>query len=179
RINKDIFQDPNYCRHDSFGYNYRMPEIAAAMGMAQTERIEEFIDLRIKIANLYTNVIKNCDYLIPQKIPEGYRNTYWTYALRFEHPEVSWQDFRKKYMEMGGDGIYAAWALSYIETIISSEAFKRVCPPLYNELSFPKGICAVAEEVQPKIMQFVNNYGSPEEAEPKVEALLKTIKYFR
>lgn len=38
RINRDVFQDPSYKRHDSFGYNYRMPEVAAALGLAQTER---------------------------------------------------------------------------------------------------------------------------------------------
>jgi len=39
-------------------------------------------------------------------------------------------------------------------------------------------MCPVAEEIQPKLMQFVNNYGSIEEAEPKIEALEKTIRYF-
>jgi len=40
------------------------------------------------------------------------------------------------------------------------------------------GICPVAEEIQPKLMQFVTNYGSEEEAAPKVEALRKTIDFF-
>ena len=40
RNNKDIFQDPNYKRHDALGLNYRMPEVAAALGLAQTERME-------------------------------------------------------------------------------------------------------------------------------------------
>ena len=64
---KDIFQDPNYKRHDNFGYNFRMPEVAAALGLAQTEKIDYFINLRINIANLYEEATKNCDYLIPQK----------------------------------------------------------------------------------------------------------------
>ena len=37
-IAKDELQDPSYKRHDSFAYNYRMPEVAAAIGLAQTER---------------------------------------------------------------------------------------------------------------------------------------------
>ena len=35
------------------------------------------------------------------------------------------------------------------------------------------GICPNAEKVQPQIMQFVNNYGSVEEAMPQIEALLE------
>jgi len=178
-LDKEVFQDPNYKRHDSFGYNYRMPEIAAAVGLAQLERIDFFIRLRIDIANMYAEIIKDCDYLIPQKTPEGYKNTYWTYTVKYEHPDVSWQDFRKKYIEFGGDGIYAAWALSYEETLFSSEVYKKRCPWVYNGLSYPRGICPVAEEIQPKLMQFVNNYQSMDEAKPKVDALNKTINYFK
>ena len=31
---KDIFQDPNYKRHDNFGYNFRMPDVAVALGLS-------------------------------------------------------------------------------------------------------------------------------------------------
>ena len=68
-MNKDLFQNPNYKRHDELGLNYRMPEVAAALGLAQTERLDYFLELRISIANLYIEAVKNCDYLIPQKIP--------------------------------------------------------------------------------------------------------------
>lgn len=179
RINKDIFQDPNYKRHDSLGLNYRMPEVAAALGLAQTERLDFFVNLRIQIAELYKKAISGCDYVIPQYTPEGYLNTYWTFAVKYERNDVSWNDFRKQYMEYGGDGIYAAWALSYEETLVSSGTYKKRSPSTYSDLNYPKGICPVAEEIQPKLMQFVTNYGSVEEAAPKAEALYKTIQYFR
>ena len=178
RINKEIFQDPNYKRHDSIGLNYRMPEVAAALGLAQTERLEHFIGLRIQVAEMYQEVIKDCNYLIPQYTPEGYLNTYWSCAVKYERDDISWQDFRKKYVEFGGDGIYAAWVLSYEETLMFSEAYKKHAPYYYQNLEYPRGICPVAEEIQSKLMQFVTNYGSIEEAEPKVEALSKTIEYF-
>jgi perosamine synthetase len=179
KINKDIFQDPNYKRHDSIGLNYRMPEVAAALGLAQTERIEFFINIRIKIASMYHEVVNECDYLIPQYTPHEYVNTYWCYTVKFERDDVSWSDFRKKYIENGGDGIYAAWTLSYEETLVSSEIYKRIAPYYYTDLKFPKGLCPVAEKIQPTLMQFVTNYGSEEEALPKVKALHKTIQYFK
>ncbi len=178
RINRDVFQDPSYKRHDSFGYNYRMPEVAAALGLAQTERLDFFIDLRIKIAKMFMNVVKGCDFLVPQHTPKGYRNTYWTFVVKFNHHSVSWQEFRKKYMEYGGDSIYGAWVLTYHEDLMLSKVYKERCPSIYGKLEYPSGICPIAEEVQPKLMQFVNNYGSVEEADPQVEALEKTIKYY-
>jgi perosamine synthetase len=135
RINKDIFQDPGYRRHDSFGFNYRMPEVAAALGLAQTERLNDFVNLRIAIGGLYKEAIGKCQYLIPQHTPEGCVNTYWAFAVKYERDDVSWQEFREKYIEFGGDGIYAAWALIYDETFITSGDYKKLCPPYYNDLN--------------------------------------------
>lgn len=177
-MNKDLFQDPNYKRHDELGLNYRMPEVAAALGLAQTERLDYFLDLRISIANLYKEAIKDCDYLVPQEIPDGSNNTYWTFAVKYEKTDVSWYEFRNKFIEFGGDGIYACWALSYEETVVTSGAYKKHCPQIFQNINYPKGTCPVAEKIQPKIMQFVTNYGSVKEANQYVEALIKTIDYF-
>ncbi|MBG0775020.1 MAG: DegT/DnrJ/EryC1/StrS family aminotransferase [Desulfovibrionaceae bacterium] len=178
RVNKDIFQDPTYKRHDEFGLNYRMPEVAAALGLAQTERMEHFVALREAIGKLYLDAASGCDWLVPQHTPEGWRNTYWTFTCAFERDDLSWQDFRKKYMEFGGDGIYAAWALSYLEPVIASGAFKRRAPAYFDHLDYPEGLCPVAERLQPRLMQFVTNYGSVEEAEPYAEALAKAVRHF-
>src|SRR3989344_7429168 len=121
RKNKDTFQDPEYLRHDTFGYNYRLPEVAAAIGLAQVERISFLVKKRQQIAAKYLKALKRCDWIIPQTIPKGYVNSYYTFAVRYEGEKkrgVSWYDFRKKFMEFGGDGIYSAWALVYNEPIM-------------------------------------------------------------
>ena len=179
RINREVFQNPNYKRHDSFGYNYRMPEVAAALGLAQTERIEFFINLRIKIAEMFSDVVKTCDFLTPQHTPKGYTNTYWTYVVKYNHTEVSWEKFREKFVSYGGDGIYGAWVLTYMEDLFLSEVYKERCPLIYRDLEYPKGICPIAERIQPKLMQFVNNYGSVDEAKIQIDALEKTINFYK
>lgn len=178
RANKLTFQNPGYKRHDDYGCNYRMPEVAAALGLAQVERIEHFINLRISIARLYEETAARADYLIPQASPPGFLNTHWCFAATFEREDVSWKDFRDKYVEFGGDGIYAAWALLYQELYFESLRFRDRAPAYYSDVAFQPGICPVSESIQPKLMQFVNNYGSLEEAEPMVDALAKTIDHF-
>ena len=86
-------------------------------------------------------------------------------------------------MEFGGDGIYAAWVPVYMEEVFQKGIFYgKGCPfdckHYDGAVKYEKGICPTTEEVQPKIMQFVTNYLSIEEAIPKVEALKKTIEYF-
>lgn len=187
KILKDELQDPDYKRHDSFGWNYRMPEVAAAIGLRQLEKLDMFVEQRCKIARLYNEVINDteCKYLVPQHVPDGYINTYYTFAVRFEGEElgIDWREFRKKYIEFGGDGIYAAWTVVYLEDVMRNYNFYgKGCPhrcPLYDgHVEYIKGLCPVSEEVQPKLMQFVNNYRNVDEAAPKIEALNKTIKFF-
>ena len=103
------FQDPHYKRHDSLGYNYRMPEICAAMGLAQLERLDELVSRRRYIASLYNEALKGCEWIIPQKVPKGYTNSYWTYAVKYfgeERVGVSWRRFYDYFNENGGDGFY-------------------------------------------------------------------------
>lgn len=178
RARKIDFQDPTYKRHDMFAFNYRLPEVAAAVGLAQVERMDYFIDLHLKGAELYAQAVAGCDYIRPQKTPDGSVNTYWCYTVRYVRDDVSWYDFRDKYLEFGGDGIYAAWALTYNETFLANKEYKKRAPYLYNDIDFEQGLCPVAEEIQPQLMQFVNNYGFVEDMERQADALAKTIQYY-
>ena len=89
RLNQDIFQNPYYKRHDVLGWNYRLPEFNAAIALAQLERIEDLIDLRVKSANLFIDVMMQCDYLIPQFVPKGRTNTYYTLGVIYEGDKAS------------------------------------------------------------------------------------------
>jgi perosamine synthetase len=127
---------------------------------------------------MFLDVMATCDYLTPQKVPEGYESSWWSVAARYQRDDVSWEEFRLKNTEFGGDGIYAAWALLYQESVYSTGAWKKRCPPVYENLPDGDPACPHAEMLQPQLMQFVNNYGSEDEARPKVEALAKTIAFF-
>ena len=188
KLRKDELQDPDYKRHDDFGWNYRMPEVAAAVGLGQLSKVERFTENRIKIAEMYKQVIEStgCGCLTPQYTPLDYRNSYYTFAARYDGMDqgVDWRDFRKKYIEFGGEGIYAAWALVYREPVFTEHRFYgKGCPhncPLYEgpKIDYNEVHCPTAEYLQPRLMQFPNNYESIEVAEPMVEALEKTIRHF-
>ena len=91
---------------------------------------------------------------------------------------VSWQDFRKKYVSLGGDGFYGAWSVPYLEPLIADRKFVSRCPEIYKGIKYEKGLCPVAEKIQPKIMQFKTNYRDLELTYKKAEALEKTIKFY-
>ena len=179
RLNKTFFQDPTYKRHDAFAYNYRMPEVAAAVGLAQTERFNEFVSNRQKIGSLFTEVMQGCDFFMPQMVPENCISSVWTFAARFTHPDVTWYEFRDKFIDNGGESIFAAWALLYDEPLVTEGHFKARVPELYDNLIFEAGLCPNAELVQPQLMQFIANYEGIEEAKVHTDALFKTIRFFQ
>jgi perosamine synthetase len=107
-------------------------------------------------------------------VPQGYEHSYWSYVLKLAADVgFSWYDFRKKYMELGGDGIYGAWQLTYLEP-----AFRNVQFAPTQTQVLDRGLCPVAEAVQPHLLQFKTNYFDLEVAKRKAEALAKTIAHF-
>jgi len=181
RLNQDIFQNPYYKRHDVLGWNYRLSEFNAAVALAQLERVEELVDLRIKTAETFMDVMASCDYLRPQKTAAEYLNTYYTLGVIYEGQEkmgVSWEEFRKAYIQEGGDGIYGAWSVPYLEPMIAEKQFVKRCPWIYGKVQYHKGLCPIAEEIQPKLMQFKTNYRDIEVAKLKAQALRRVIRKF-
>jgi len=179
KLNLDVFQNPNYKRHDEIGWNYRLSEFNAGVALAQLENIDEIVERRVQVANMFLDVISetNCGFLTPQLQPEGYRNSYWSLALLFEEERcgMTWQDFRKRYVNNGGDGIYGAWSVPYLEPVMSEGNFKKMNPYIYENISYHKGLCPVAEDIQQKIMQLKTNYRNLDLAHEKADIFKQTI----
>ena len=181
RLNADIFQNPDYKRHDELGWNYRLNEFSAAIALAQLERGEELVDMRIKSAKMFMDVMADTDYLIPQKVPEGYTNSYYTLGVLYKGKEsigVSWSEFRKAYVEAGGDGIYSAWSVPYLEPMMTERKYVKRCPWVYEKVYYEPGLCPVAERIQKQLMQFKTNYRDMKLAEIKANILHKVIRNF-
>ena len=64
-------------RHDHIGYNYRMPNINAALGCAQLEHLDEFIADKRETANAYAEYFKNVDGIEFFTEPENCFSNYW------------------------------------------------------------------------------------------------------
>jgi perosamine synthetase len=164
------------------GWNYRLSEFAAATALAQLEDLDNKIDKRKKSAQYFLEEIEGCDYLIPQHVPDNCVHSYYTMGIKFDGKEqrgIEWKVFRDKYVELGGDGFYAAWKLPYLEPVMYNREYVRRCPQIYESTSYEKGMCPVAESLQPKLMQFKTNYRDLGVAKDRANALRKTIKYFK
>lgn len=64
-------------KHDHIGYNYRMPNINAALGCAQLEHLDEFIADKRETAKAYAEYFKNVDGIEFFTEPENAFSNYW------------------------------------------------------------------------------------------------------
>ncbi len=68
-------------RHDHIGYNYCMPNINAALGCAQLENIEPYVESKRATAHAYAEFFKNVDGMDFFVEPENCRSNYWLSAV--------------------------------------------------------------------------------------------------
>lgn len=73
--------DPLYYIHNEIGYNYRMTNLQAALGVAQLEQLENFIEVKTRNYKLYKDLISEIEGLQLLNFRENTRPNYWFYSL--------------------------------------------------------------------------------------------------
>lgn len=182
KITKRDIQDPEYSRHVTMGWNYRMAELCCAVALAQVENISALVNRRIEVAGLYDQVIRGYEnWFVPQKVDDGYGHSYWTWVARLDRSDINWHQFRDRFVEYGGDGAYAAWKLTYLEPMFRDMKLlgKEKYISCENKSMYKKGACPIAEKLQPSLVQFKTNYWDIDDAKRQAEVLSKTLASFK
>ena len=127
---------------------------------------------RIAISNLYKQALKGCSWLIPQAVPEGVKHSYWTFVVRLDNKKkpVSWEKFREVFLNEGGEAFYGAWSLTYLEPALEGMKFPK------HNVKYNRGLCPVAESIQPYLVQLKTNFESLDHAKSQADILAKTIR---
>lgn len=104
--------DPHYYIHNEVGYNYRMTNLQAALGVAQLEELPEFLRRKKKFYEEYLELFKDFElgYIMPFR--EGTDSNHWFYSLNIDRTKVH-QTMREiiTELEKRGIGTRAIWDL--------------------------------------------------------------------
>lgn len=122
--------------HTEMGYNWRMSEIHAAIGLSQLVRLEEFIQNRRKIAEIYSKGLANMDGVKSMKIPPEAKSNYYKYVAILEEG-LNRADIKKRLKEEYQVGL-------------SGEVYELPChlQPIFKGLyNFKGGEFPVAEDL--------------------------------
>jgi perosamine synthetase len=70
--------------HGAVGFNYRLPNILAAMGCAQLERLDEYVAKKIAIASEYRRALSALPGLLPMPEAPDTTSAFWMYTIRID-----------------------------------------------------------------------------------------------
>jgi UDP-4-amino-4,6-dideoxy-N-acetyl-beta-L-altrosamine transaminase len=115
------------------GYNYRMTDIAAALGLSQLTRLHEFIAKRRALAEVYDDAFDYMPEVEPQVSEPGSISSYHLYVIRVG--EASRLAQKKVYQKLLDAGIGVN--LHYIPIYLQ---------PYFQRLGFKRGLCPEAEK---------------------------------
>jgi len=79
--------------HDEIGYNYRLTNLAAALGVAQMENLDVFVEKQRELANLYEEFFKDSDIEFIKE-PKDAKSNYWLNAILLKN-----RDRRDKFLK--------------------------------------------------------------------------------
>ena len=84
------------------GYNYRMPNLTAAVGLAQLERVDWYLNRRREVASWYRDLLRDVPGIAWQTAKEGRGNVDWLFTILLGEPiQVSRDDVMSKLLEHG------------------------------------------------------------------------------
>jgi len=91
--------------HSRLGYNYRMTEISAALGVVQMERIDDILEKRQKIADLYNSRLSKIEEVKIPFIGSDVKISWFVYVIRLDEKKFSRQERDKVIKELQNRGI--------------------------------------------------------------------------
>lgn len=76
-----------YYQQIDLGFNYRMTELQAALGVSQMQRLEEFVAKRHEISNQYNELLKDLPIILPYQLENTYSGLH-LYVIRLKLEEL-------------------------------------------------------------------------------------------
>ena len=99
--------------HDQIGYNYRMPNINAAMGLAQLEQLPGFLARKRRLAERYKKELASVAGLRFFDEPSFARSNFWLNALLLVKKNIEQRDDLLKLLNENGIKARPAWTLMH------------------------------------------------------------------
>jgi perosamine synthetase len=122
------------------GYNYRLPDVQCALGLAQLERLTEWVARRRQVASWYADALRGIAHARPLKAHANRTHAYHLYVVRLDLAKLK-TNRAKAFAHLRASGIGAN--VHYGPVYLHS---------FYRARGFGPGYCPVAETVYKEIL---------------------------
>jgi len=138
--------------HDCIGYNYRMPNINAALGCAQLEELDGFLRAQRALADCYERAFSPIQGIRFVKEPPDTKSNYWLQAICLEGADLEMRDAVISGLHAANIFVRPAWRLLYKL-------------PMFE--SAPRMDCAVAERIEASLINLPSSVRLGERVETR------------
>lgn len=151
---------PWYYEQHALGFNYRLTDIQAALGLSQMNRLDYFIQQRRKVADFYTRALSHTSLLLP---PLSEVSAWHLYVIRFPHQEIEFRTKAFHYLRERNIGTNVHYIPIHLQ-------------PYYKGIGFKEGDFPVAESFFQRALSIpIYSSLSKEDQQRVVQNLLEFI----
>lgn len=151
-----------YYEQVDLGFNYRMTELQAALGVSQISRLEEFVAARHKLAERYNDKLASLPIVLPYQLPNTYSGLH-LFVIRLNLGEIS-KTHKQVFDELRESGIGVN--LHYIPVHLQ---------PYYQKMGFKQGDFPHAEAYYANAISVPMFHGMTYEQQDEVISKLTQI----
>jgi len=162
------YHGPWYYEMQFLGYNYRMTDIQAALGISQLKKLEKFVQLRREYVQIYNEAFEEMEEIItPHQHHDG-ESSWHLYIIRLNLDKLTGS--RKEIFE----------ALQQQNIGVNVHYIPVHFQPYYRQLGYKKGICPNAERLYEEIITLpLFPAMSEEDVQDVIQAVKRTINYYK
>ncbi|MFV0440862.1 MAG: UDP-4-amino-4,6-dideoxy-N-acetyl-beta-L-altrosamine transaminase [Lachnospirales bacterium] len=166
-----LLSKPNFHGYNEqieLGYNYRMTDIQAALGLSQLGKIDKFSNRRSEIVEKYNKAFENIPELIIQEEIKESKTTRHLYIIKLNKDKLN-ADRNEIYKALNAENV--GLQVHYLPVYWH---------PYYQELGYKKGICPFAEDLYENIITIPLYYSLTDiEVENVINAVVKVVNYYK
>ncbi len=139
--------------HEKIGYNYRLTNLQAAVGLGELSHINSYIERKINMAKLYTEGLALIDCLSVVKNKPDVRNVYWMYGIVIDEKKfgMSRDELREALIKKGvetRDFFYPPEDQPALKNIIGAETFPNAASLGKHGLYLPSGLALTESQIR-------------------------------
>ncbi len=156
--NQGRLETSSWLQHGRFGFNYRMDDLSAALGVGQLEKLDRILAARKEAAARYSEILGGLDVELPLADDADHERSWFVYVVKLP----AGVDRDALALNLVGQGIACA---PYLPSI-------HLQPYMRERFGFSEGLCPVSEDCSSRTLAIPFHARIPREDQERVAAAL-------